>query len=88
MKGDDCLRCRYGQIDRLDFCYGNRPVVRLRGQEIETSLLQIFTGSGAFTGTGKKCKKSGIEAEIDDFVEEMRENLKSKLGGDIVIKLN
>lgn len=38
--------------------------------------------------TGNRTYTFRTEAEIDDFVEEIRENLKSKLGGDTVIKLS
>lgn len=38
--------------------------------------------------TGNRTYTFRTESEIDDFVEEIRKNLKSKLGGDTVIKLS
>ena len=40
------------------------------------------------TLTGNRTYTFRTEAEIDEFVEKIRKNLKAKLGEDIVIKLN
>ena len=40
------------------------------------------------TLTGNRTYTFRTEIEIDEFVEEIRKNLKSKLGKDTVIKLN
>ena len=40
------------------------------------------------TLTGNRTYTFRTEAEIDEFVEEIRKNLKSKLGEDTVIKLS